>query len=162
MGVVVSDGVVVTAAHTVEGDVRALTVDGEPAQLLVVDERTDLALLGAPTPDATAARLATTASPTATVIGPAGPMSVRVMSTGPLIVNDTTARRRHERDVHQFSPGVPEGTSGAPLLDGDGRLLGIVVLDDRTVDAGYAVTSSEVAALLAAPRDPPHGIGCPG
>ncbi|MGI9030135.1 MAG: trypsin-like peptidase domain-containing protein [Ilumatobacteraceae bacterium] len=160
VGVVVADGVVVTAAHTVEGPLRSLTVDGAPAEILAEDARTDLALLAASTPRGAGAGLSTASPAAATVLAADGDVAVRIASTGPLIVNDTTAGVRHHREVHQFTPGVQPGTSGAPLVDDRRRVLGIVVLDDRTEDIGYAVTATELAAVIDAPRGPPRTIGC--
>ena len=48
-GVVVGEDLVATAAHTVEGPLRDLRVGGDPATVVAVDARTDLALLLAPT-----------------------------------------------------------------------------------------------------------------
>ncbi len=52
VGIVVGDDLVLTAGHTVEGDLRALTVDGEPARVVSIDRRTDLAVLSADMPAA--------------------------------------------------------------------------------------------------------------
>ena len=70
------------------------------------------------------------------------------MRTGTLIVDDTTDRARYERQVHTIRPAVPEGTSGAPLLDADGSVVGIVVLANRTDGTSYAVTAGEVQRVL--------------
>ena len=74
------------------------------------------------------------------------------MRTGPLVVHDTTDGARYEREVHTIRPAVPDGTSGAPLVDGAGDVAGIVVLANRTDGTSYAVTSDEVRRLLAANR----------
>ncbi|MGI9053883.1 MAG: S1 family peptidase, partial [Ilumatobacteraceae bacterium] len=163
LGVVLDEDVVATAAHTVDDDLRSLTVDGAPATVLSIDLRTDLALLAAETADRAPADLTDpTPGPAATVVSPDGGLDVTILSTGPLIVHDVTDDVRHERQVHRFMPGVPAGTSGAPLVDEQQRVLGIVVLDDRMSDVGYSVTAAEVALVLAAPRDLQHPIGCPG
>jgi S1-C subfamily serine protease len=146
-GVVVADGVVATAAHTVEGPRRNLSVDGRPARVAVLDARTDLALLAADL-DAERARIAPGSPHDATVAAPAGPIDVEILRTGPLIVRDTTDRVRYQREVHTFTPGVENGTSGAPLVDNDGRVLGIVVLDNPGRGVAYAVTGAELTRLL--------------
>ncbi len=87
----------------------------------------------------------------ATVAVPAGPIDVEILRTGPLVVRDTTDRARYEREVHTFTPGVEDGTSGAPLVDDDGRVLGIVVLDNPAAGVAYAVTGEE---LSRSPRGP--------
>ncbi len=148
-GVVVADGVVATAAHTVDESQRDLSVDGQPARIAVLDPRTDLALLTVDL-DAEPARIAGDSPPDATVVLPARRVEVEIVKTGPLVVRDTTDRARYRREVHTFTPGVEDGTSGAPLVDRDGRVLGIVVLDNPTRGVAYAVTGKELSRLLEA------------
>jgi S1-C subfamily serine protease len=151
VGVVIGADTVLTAAHIVDGPRRSVTVDGRAATVVALDARADLALLSIDIPGPSvalqplsgeAARVATTRDST----------KVRVLRTGRLIVHDATTGGRNERDVHTFVPSVPEGTSGAPLLDGRDRLVGLVVLDNRTDDTAYAVTSEEIDRFLAQPR----------
>jgi hypothetical protein len=164
LGVVVADDLVATAAHTVDGDLRALTVDGVPAAVVATDARTDLALV----------RVALDADPVAFAaddvdpLGPAnvgladGVLAVEVVRTGELVVDDTTDRATYRRLVQTFAPGVDAGVSGAPLTTTDGRLLGVVVLDRRDTDEAHAVATSELRSLVdagggrpaAAPRCP--------
>jgi S1-C subfamily serine protease len=148
LGVVVDDGTVLTAAHTVDGPRRSITVDGRPASLVALDARTDLALL---TTDVAgpSAELRSLSGEAARVATMDGSTSVRVRRTGQLIVHDATTGDRHERDVHTFVPSVPPGTSGAPLLDADDHLVGLVLLDNRTDATAYAVTSEEIGRFLA-------------
>jgi S1-C subfamily serine protease len=148
-GVVVADGVVATAAHTVEEPRRDLRVDGEPARVAVLDPRTDLALLTVDL-DAEPAPIAGDPPRDATLAMPADRTEVEIVRTGPLVVRDTTDRARYRREVHTFSPGVADGTSGAPLVDRDGRVLGIVVLDNPGRGIAYAVTGKELSRLLEA------------
>ncbi len=157
-GVVVAAGLVATAAHVVDGPRREVTVDGRPARVVAADARTDLALLMADV-DGPPAALADAAPPDATVRNPAGDIPVTVLRAITLVVNDTTNGERHERSVLTISPSVPEGTSGAPVVDEAGRVLGIVVLDNRTDGTAYAVTSAELRTVLAADRIP--GPRCP-
>jgi S1-C subfamily serine protease len=161
LGVVVGNGLVATAAHTVDGPRRRLTVDDVPAEIVSVDQRTDLALLAADVAGP-GAELSLEAPGRATVMTPGSALGVELVRTGRLVVHDATARTRHERQVHTFTPGVAEGTSGAPLVDEDGRLLGIVVLDNRTDGTAYAVAATELAGLLAEERGAAAPVGCPG
>ena len=146
VGVVVAPNLVATAGHTVEGRRREVTVDDTAATVIAIDARTDLALLRAEVDGEV--RFADEAPAAAVVVTPDGEVDVDILSTGRLVVHDTTDRRRYTRDVHTLTPGVPTGTSGAPLLDADGRLLGIVVLANRTDDTSYAVTADELRALI--------------
>jgi S1-C subfamily serine protease len=151
VGVVLGDGVVITAGHVVEGLRRSVTVDGADATVVAVDPRTDLAVLRADV--AGAADLGDEIVGSPHVAAPAGDTAVTVTRTGPLVVHDTTDRVRYEREVHVVRPDVPEGTSGAPLVDEPGTVAGIVVLVNRRDGTSYAVTAAEVRALLAANRD---------
>ena len=101
----VGPGLVATAAHTVEGPRRELTVDGSPARVVALDARTDLALLAADI-GGTPAETTTDDLDRGTVRTPGGDLEVTVLRTGPLVVDDTTAGTRHERTVHTFSPGA--------------------------------------------------------
>jgi len=164
LGVVVADDLVATAAHTVEGPLRDLRVDGRPATLVAVDARTDLALLAAPGVGIEPAELSDRAPSSATLLTPGAEQPVELVSTGPLVVHDTTAGLRHERQVHRISPAVASGTSGAPLVDDDDHLLGIVVLSEPADDIAYAVTAGELEALI---EDRPVSalpapVECPG
>ncbi len=150
VGVVVGDELVATAAHTVDGELRALEVDGRAARVVVVDARTDLALLRAPVE----VRPVDWADLDTSPLGPAvvhladGPHDVEVVRSGPLIVNDVTDHARHERDVHTFTPGVARGASGAPLTTPAGRLLGIVALDRTDTEEAHATAAHELRRLV--------------
>ena len=160
LGVVLGDGIVATAAHVVEGPRRTVTVDGAPASVLAVDARTDLALLRADVDGR--APLVDRPSGDVAVDTPGGDLASTIVRTGRLVVHDTSARLRHEREAHTIRPGVAGGTSGAPLVDEDGGVLGIVVLDNTTDGTAYAVTSAELARLLAVSSDGHAGVPCPG
>lgn len=153
-GVVVGEDLVATAAHTVDGPRRAITVDGAPAVVVAVDRRRDLALLEVPTGDAVPAVLDRTTVTDGAVVTPAGDRAVRVVRTGRLVVNNVSDRTRSERMVHTFEPGVAGGTSGAPLVTPAGAVAGIVLLDRGGVDRADAVTAGELAGLLAEAGDP--------
>jgi S1-C subfamily serine protease len=151
VGVVVGPDLVATAAHTVDDELRALSVDGRPATVVRLDARTDLALLQA----AVTADDIAWADPDEPALGPAvvhladGPHDVEIVRSGALIVDDITAHTRNERQVHTFTPGVAPGASGAPLTTARGELLGIVVLDRTDTDEAHAVTAAELRALIA-------------
>jgi S1-C subfamily serine protease len=146
LGVVLGDGLVVTAGHVVEGPRRAVTVDGAPATVIAIDARTDLAVLRADVPGA--ADLTAPPAGAVHVATPTGDVAVELVRTGTLIVDDTTDRARYERQVHTIRPDVVDGTSGAPLVDATGGVVGIVVLANRADGTSYAVTAGEVADLL--------------
>jgi S1-C subfamily serine protease len=58
-----------------------------------------------------------------------------------------------EREVYAFRGVVLPGNSGGPLLDEDGRVLGMVFgAADEADDTGYALTATELDRALDAPR----------
>jgi S1-C subfamily serine protease len=145
VGVVVGDDLVLTAGHTVEGDLRELTVDREPARVVVIDRRTDLAILSAPTAvDIVAA--ASEVPEEAQLVGPDGIRPVDIDRHVTLVVEHATDQATYERDVVFFTPGVTDGESGSPIVDDAGRLVGVVIADQD--GEGVAVTIDEITAIL--------------
>ena len=151
-GVAVGGGRVLTVAHVLAGD-RAATVLGRPARVLRIDRRADLALLSVPALRGPALRLA----------DGTGPVSVRVLRDGRLRALPGTIRRRVNARVREapgdrpllrpaleLAAGVAAGDSGAPVLDRNGRVLGVVFA--RASDGAptaWAVDRGAVRALLA-------------
>jgi len=160
VGVAVADGLVATAAHVVDGPRRDVTVDGRAADVVLVDARTDLALLAAPVHGTAVLGPQPTGGRDVVVRTPVAALPVTIVRTGTLIVHDTSAGVRHEREAHTIRPGVTEGTSGAPLVDGRGAVVGIVILDNQGDGTAYAVTSAELAALLTENRRPAADVRC--
>ena len=164
-GFAVRDGLVVTNAHVVAGaeavDVRR--PDGEvlSGRVVAFDDDRDLALvrvdgLGqAPLPLARASE-----GQDAVEVGyPGGqdtprpqPASVRQIRTA--TGRDIYGRDRTEREVLFLAARLARGDSGAPVADGQGRVIGVVfaISPDRETTA-YAVTAAEVQAVLDAPRE---------
>ncbi len=151
-GVTVGGGRVLTVAHVLASG-RPATVLGRPARVVRVDRRADLALLSVPALRGPALRLA----------DGTGPVSVRVLRDGRPQALPGTIRRRvnaRVRDVPgdrplirpaiELAAGVADGDSGAPVLDGNGRVLGIVFAraSDGAATA-WAVDRVAVRALLA-------------
>jgi S1-C subfamily serine protease len=142
-GTEVADGIVLTAAHVVDGDLRELLVDGEPASVVGIEVSSDLALVAfggslraLPSWDLTAAH----------DIGP-GPIEI-VTTDGSIVaglvrtltlrVEDVSAGRTVEREAIELDVVVEEGDSGSPVVDGQGRLLGVVVLRRPSASVSYA------------------------
>lgn len=152
LGIVVSEDLVLTAGHTVEGNLRELTVDGQPAEVVTIDRNTDLAVVHALLPpeiDRTGALALTALRPDSLVLlGVDGPRDVHVDIRQTLVIEHATDRATYRRDVVVFTPGVVEGSSGSPLVDDQGRLAGIVILNDEAANQGIAVDANEISALL--------------
>jgi S1-C subfamily serine protease len=147
VGIVVGDDLVLTAGHVVEGELRDLTVDGEPARVVTIDRRTDLAIVSAHVPDATPLTPAPAVPESALMIAASSRRDVAIDRHVTLVVEHATDRATYRRDVVIFVPGVVDGDSGSPLVDDAGRLVGIVVAEQQ--GEGVAVTVDEVDAVLA-------------
>lgn len=55
-----------------------------------------------------------------------------------------------ERGAIEIAAAIEVGDSGAPLIDADGRVAGIVFAASRSADRGWAVDEHEVESILAA------------
>jgi S1-C subfamily serine protease len=150
-GVVVGDGRVLTVAHVL-GRGRSATVLGRPAAVVRIDRSADLALLSVPGSRAAPLRFS----------DGSGAIAVRVLRDGrPRMLRGTVRRRVVARvrgaptdrplvrPAIELGVGVAPGDSGAPVLDRDGRLLGLVFAqaDDRD-DTAWAVDAAAVRELL--------------
>lgn len=160
-GVAIGDGRVLTVAHVLASG-RAPVVLGRGATVVRIDRGADLALLRVPGLRAPRLRLG----------DGSGTIAIRVVRDGRArtlrgtVRRHVTARVRDApADAPQIRPGlelsaaVAAGDSGAPVLDGRGRLLGIVFArtSDRP-DTAWAVGAAAVRALLAPPPRPTHAL----
>jgi S1-C subfamily serine protease len=150
-GVAVADGRVLTVAHVLAGS-RAPTVLGRRAAVLRVDRRADLALLDVPGLRAPRLRIG----------GATGTVGIRVLRRGRVRMLTATVRRHVIARVRDAPGGAPQvrpglelaasidpGDSGAPVLDGGGRLVGVVFArtHDRP-DTAWAVDATAARGLL--------------
>ena len=132
-GVVVEDGLVLTNAHNLRGDEVAVTfADGRVARAAVagVDVDGDLAVLAVDTAGAPGVEWAEAPAETGTpVFGLANPggRGLRV-TLGQVTAAGQAFRgprgRRITGSVEHTAP-LPKGASGGPVVDADGRLVGV-------------------------------------
>lgn len=160
-GFVVSPDRVMTNAHVVAG-ADTVTVDSGSksfdATVISFDPKEDIALLavaGLPLPPLTFAGSPAAADTDALVLGyPGGgvfeatPARIRdvINLEGPDIYRDATVTRR----VYTIRGTVQQGNSGGPMIDMNGRVLGVVfgaAVDDP--ETGFVMTAEEVASQLA-------------
>lgn len=161
-GFVVQQDVVVTNAHVVAGEQQVSVqrpTDGRglPAQVAVFDANRDLAVLHVPGLGlGPLGRGKAEVGTIGAVFGhPLGqdevrPAPARISERVRAVGRDIYDERQTERDVFILASELQEGDSGAPLVDGDGQVVGVAfaVAPDRPGTA-YAVTVSELDAVLA-------------
>lgn len=161
-GVVVGDGLVLTVAHAL-GDATAIRVGSRPACAVVVDRARDAAVLGVGGLAGTPVGLAVTAAPGDAWLarpnldaasGPAAPADVSPAGIRRRIVarvHEPLDAAIHERAALELATTVTAGDSGAPVLDADGRLMGLVFATSRRhADTSYGVAVDELAPLVEA------------
>jgi len=161
---------VVTVAHVLDGATRRVEVGGRRARVAGRDEATDVAVLAVPGLDEPAPAFADDGEPES----PAAPARPDDAGPGPhrLVLLRGGGRRTHavgtrvlRRATARFEPasGVPRrrpvlelaasvrpGDSGAPVLDGRGRVAGMVFArSTRRAGRAWAVRAPAIRAALA-------------
>ena len=160
-GFVIAPDRVLTNAHVVAGsNSTTVEVDGEarPATVVLYDPRTDVAVLQVDNLGLPALRFASGTAESgsdAIVAGYPldGPFTVRAARIradfdlrGPDIYGAAVTR-----DVYTVRGTVQSGNSGGPLLDRQGRVLGVVFgAAPDADDVGFVLTAAEVADEVAA------------
>jgi S1-C subfamily serine protease len=150
-GIATGDGRVLTVAHALAGR-GAIRAGRRRARVLRIDRRLDLALLAVPGLRAPAVRFGDDARRVRlVVVRGARPRLLR----GEIRRRVTVAFREQPSDPPRIRPGIEiaaaidPGDSGAPVLDGRGRLLGVLYARSRDRAAtAWAVDASAVRALL--------------
>ncbi len=160
-GFVVAPNRVMSNAHVVAGS-ESVTVEAAgktyDATVVSYDPNADISILDVPDLPSTPLQFDMQEAPTGTdalVMGyPGGgeftatPGRIReiIQLNGPDIYHTTTVTR----EVYTIRGTVRQGNSGGPLIDKDGKVLGVVfgaAVDDA--DTGFVLTSNEVAKQMA-------------
>ena len=139
-GTLIAEGVVLTNAHAVNGcDNIVVGGQSRPATVLEIDRDRDLALLDAPNvggnPVAVSPMTRVTLGESITVAGyPLSTMLGALNITNGMVSSETGAG---QAGLFQISAPVQPGSSGGPVLNESGDLLGIIVsrLNDQAVYA---------------------------
>ena len=113
VGIVVGNDLVLTAGHTVEGDLRQLTVDGAPARVVTIDRRSDLALVSADSaePDAHV-EVARKVPSAATMLGPNATSTVEIDRAVTLVIEHATDRATYAATWSSSVQACPTARSG--------------------------------------------------
>ena len=143
-GIVVADGIVLTAAHGLRGAV-AVTADGVPGAVVAVDHRIDAAIVAVPTTGRPVAFAADVAPGRARIDGRPVVVERLVVAAVDEPRDDTTYRRR----ALVIDGDVASGDSGSGVFGTDGRLLGMVfATSTRRESVAYAVAASELQPFV--------------
>jgi hypothetical protein len=150
VGTVVAEGLVLTAAHVVEDDLRNVEVDGHPARVVALDARTDSAVLAleAPIDYGAATTSDANVADAVRIVTPTDVVATTVRRIVTLSVNDTTNRVVYHRRALVLDGTVPAGTSGAPVVDARGRIVAMVNISHTGRDVTYATAATEIQSLL--------------
>jgi serine protease Do len=167
-GVVIAPGRVLTSAHNLRrDDVTVVFADERREQATVAgtDPDLDLAVLEVDTGDAPAVRWEPGDGPTigTPVVALANPGGRGLRATAGFVSSEGRSfrgpRGRRVRGAIEHTAPLPRGSSGGPLVDSEGRLLGLNAL---RLDGGLilAVPADarvrERVLLLASGEAPPH------
>lgn len=158
-GWVVSPGRIITNAHVVAGASRLRVESGNeilPARVVLFDPDRDLAVLSVDGLDAPALRLGPGLERGQSAVvsgypldGPFTVVSARVRATLNARGYDIYSTGTVVREIYSLNTTVQPGNSGGPLLDTQGRVVGVVFAksleDDRT---GYALTLAEAMPVI--------------
>lgn len=159
VGTVVADGVVLTAAHVVEDELRHVEVDGRPARVEALDARVDAAVLAvdAPLDEGVAMTTEVDVSDAVRIVTPTEVIETSIRRIVTLSVDDATDGVVHRRQAMVLDGAVPEGTSGAPVVDRDGSVVGLVNVVHAGREVTYATPTAELQTLINAAHAPRHG-----
>jgi serine protease Do len=133
-GVIVAPGRILTNAHNLRGEDVTVTFDdgrSQRGEVIGVDADGDLAVLGAETGDADPIQFgdATGLATGSVVFALANPGGRGLRATlGLVSATDRSFRAprgRRFRGAIEHSAPLPRGSSGGPLVDADGRLVGV-------------------------------------
>ncbi|MDV2477478.1 MarP family serine protease [Rhodococcus zopfii] len=160
-GFVVAPERVMTNAHVVAGTtaVTVETAEGPlDAEVVLFDPAVDVAILAVPGLSSEPLLFAdgTAESGTSAIVlgypggGPYTASAARVRESLQLQGPDIYRAGTVEREVYTVRGSIRQGNSGGPLVDEEGRVLGVVfgaAVDDT--DTGFALTADEVSRQLA-------------
>ena len=156
-GVIVRDGLVLTNAHVVEGatDVTIVFDDGARGDATVVGSDTirDVAAVSVQTGGRPAISIGSSSSLKLgeTVVALGYPLGLGKTATEGIVsgldrtidVSNGAGGSEHLQDVLQTDAAINPGNSGGPLIDGDGRLVGINTAGASAASAeniGFAIS----------------------
>ncbi len=161
----VGDDLAFTVAHAFDNIgsfvVRSSSGELTEAEVVYLDTDRDIALI----------RLASSASPSLALINPDENTSVSVISfadvDGPVVKDAQILRFVRltldgvgDRAGIEVAADIQSGDSGGPIVDRDGRVLGMVFATARQGERGWAVAASELETALDEVSEEPIDLPC--
>ena len=164
-GVIVRDGVVLTNAHVVDGATQVTVVfdDGTRAGASVLgsDSTHDIAVLAVDTGDRPPIEIGSSSSLRLgqTVVALGYPLGLGETATAGIVsginrtidVSNGTGGSEHLVGVLQTDAAINPGNSGGPLIDAEGRLVGINTAGASAASAeniGFAISIDEALPII--------------
>ena len=152
VGTIVAEGLVLTAAHVVEDELRDVEVDGQPAQVVVLDVRIDAAVLEVEAPiDRGAAMVAdVTVADAVRILTPSGVIGTTVRRI--VTLPSTTRRTGSCIAVKHWCSRAwcpPERAARRSLMATDAS-SGMVTISHTGRDVTYATRTGELQGLIEA------------
>ena len=170
-GFVAGNGIVVTNAHVVAGMRNPYVHDDNGrhrSEIIGFDPDLDIAVLRtnglAGKPLSILDSLVENGTPGVVLGYPGGgPFAVRpaviterFIALGQDIYNEVSGRR----DVYALKADIEQGNSGGPLLDAEGRVIGVIFARSTSYEnTGYALTTPAVLNVLRAAQQNPSNFG---
>lgn len=171
IAVSIGDGLALTVAHSFEG-AEGATLTGPDggdiaAALVYLDQERDIAVLSFDT-DAVAPDTRTGLVLRSDAEDPAEVGRIVVRRDGATVIESIDLLRRTEvtldgdgrRQGIELSGAIERGDSGAPVLDDQNRMIGMVFATSRISDTGWAIAASELETVPAE-IGPPIELICP-
>jgi S1-C subfamily serine protease len=153
-GFVLDEGTVLTNRHVVDG-ARTITVtagDGTSIGVTSASESNfvDLGVVHVARTSVQGLRLADVDSPRGTTVSVVGyPLDGPLTTTGGQIAEYVVEPAISAVDpVLRLNVDLNPGNSGGPVVDGDGRVVGVAYASERSTGYGLAVPASTVRAAL--------------
>ena len=159
-GVVVAPGVVLTAAHVVAGSIESRIVDStgrHRAIPIVVDPLADLAVLFSEDLADQPLIIGTAPAGRGTNAAVLGYPNAGAFQASPAVVLDNYSAEGHDiygqqrivRQIIEVQSKIEPGSSGGPLVDVHGAMIGMVFgQSEDEPDIGYALTSTAIREVI--------------
>ncbi len=161
IGVAVDNTIIATVAHTFDGATtyEVLTIDGSilDAELVWLDLERDLALLRL-SRDRISGHFELGDQPDGeevAIVGVGADGSLKTTPATLLRHSDATLDGTGRRAALELEATIVTGDSGAPVVDDDDRVIGLVFGTSTTANRGWAIAAEEIQAALVQPQDDP-------